>query len=228
MATCRQIVNSSLRKLGRLGAGREPRVADQTDTLAALQGLYSSWIAAGTFGRILDIVPTGTVYTASGNERIYRMTPDTLSVELPELVSNASGSDYGHARTGYYGTIITITTDGDTTIVDVQASQPVGCVTMPRDGSVVIISDRIGGQTAAWIYDGTIKRWQDTNAIQLDDEAPRSIADPEGLSALLALEMADTFGAEVGAGTMRQATRFNVALAQRFGMRREAVPGVYC
>lgn len=227
MPTCRQIVNSSLRKLGRLAAGREPRTADQTDTLAALQGLYSSWIAAGTFGRILDVVPTGSVYTASGNERIYRLAPETLTVELPELVSAEVSTDYGHARTGYYGTIITITTDGDTTIVDVQASQPIGCVTMPRDGSVVIISDKVGGQTSAWIYDGTIKRWQDTYTLQLDDEAPRSAADPEGLSALLALEIADTFGAEVGAGTMRQATRFNVALAQRFGMRREAAVGVY-
>lgn len=221
-------MNSALRKLGRLGAGREPRVADQTDTLAALQGLYGSWIAAGTFGRVLDVVPTGTTYTAYGNERIYRTSAETLTVELPELVSNESGSDYGHSRTGYYGTVITVTTVGDETIIDVAASQPVGCVAPPRDGAVVMISDQVGGQTAAWIYDGTIKRWQATHILQLDNEAPRSTADPEGLSALLAMEVADMFGAEIGAGTVRQANRFNVALAQRFGMRAEPVAGVYC
>ena len=228
MATCRHIVNSALRKLGRLGAGREPRVADQTDTLAALQGLYGSWIAAGTLGRVLDVVPTGTTYTASGNERIYRTSPATLTVELPELLSNERIGDYGHERPAYYGSVITITTVDGITTVDVRASQPVGCVTPPRDGAVVMISDQVGGQTSAWIYDGTIKRWQATHTLQLDNEAPRSAADPEGLSALLALEVADTFGAEVGAGTMRQANRFNVALAQRFGMRAEHIQGVYC
>lgn len=227
MATARAIVNGALRKLGRLGAGREPRIPDQTDTLAALQALYGAWIAAGAFGRILDVVPNGTNYIARGNERILRTSADTLSVTLPELVSDAGFSDYGWDRRGYYGTVITITTQGSDTIVDVQSAQPIGCVEPPRDGSVVIITDLEGGETGTWIYDGTIKRWQAVHLLQLDSEAPRSFADPEGLSATLALEVADTFGAEVGAATQRQAARFQAAMTQRFGMRREPVMGVY-
>lgn len=221
-------MNSALRKLGRLGAGREPRTADQTDTLAALQGLYGSWIAAGAFGRLDDVVPTGSVYTASGNQRIYRQSPETLAVELPELVSAESLGDYGHSRTGYYGTVITITEDAGATIIDVQASQPVGCVSVPRDGAPVVITDQNTGMTAGWLYDGTIKRWERLDMLQLDQQAPRSIADPEGLAAMLALEMADTFGADVGPATQRQAARFQTAMTHRYGMRRETSAGVYC
>lgn len=228
MATCRAIVNGALRKLGRLGAGREPRTADTTDALAALQGLYGSWIASGASCRLEDVVPTGTTYTARGGERIIRTSESELSVSLPEFVSNEWVSDYGHDHRGYYGTIITVSTVGNETIIDVQAAQPMGCITPPRDGSPVVITDRDGGQTASWLYDGTIKRWQRLDALQLDQEAPRSAADPEGLSAHLALEIADTFGAEVGPTTLRQASRFQVAMTQRFGMRRQAVPGVYC
>lgn len=227
MATCRLIVNSALRKLGRLGAGREPRVADQTDVLAALQGLYGSWVVAGSFGRVQDIVPTGTNYMASGGERILRESADTLVVTLPELVSDEGGSDYGRRGGRYYGTVITIGMVGADTVVTVEPSQPIGYALPPRDGAVVIITDRVGGNTQTWIYDGQIKRWQSIDSLQLDDEAPRSASDPEGLSAMLALEVADMFGAEAGPTTQRQAGRYQVALTQRFGMRREPVPGVY-
>jgi len=228
VATCRHIVNSALRKIGRLAAGREPRVADQTDVLAALQGLYGSWIASGAFGRMNDIVPTGTVYTASGNERIYRASLTTLTVELPELVSSASYGDYGRARTGYYGTKITVTEVGDIVTVDVQASQPVGCVEPPRDGAPVIITDENTGISAIWLYDGTTKRWDRVDSLQLDNEAPRSAADPEGLAATLAAEIVDDFGAEVGVATLRQLNRYQAAMTHRYGMRRETAAGVYC
>jgi hypothetical protein len=227
VTTCRAVVNNALRKLGRLGGGREPRTADATDALAALQGLYGSWIAAGAFGRLEDVVPQGTVYTASGCERIIRRADTPLTIELPELVSEASYRDYGRERRGYYGTVITVTTVDQQTIVDVQAAQPMGCVVPPRDGSPVVITDEAGGQTAAWLYDGTIKKWEALDTLQMDNEAPRSAADPEGLAAMLALELADVFGVEVGPATARQASRYQSAMTLRFGMRRQAVPGVY-
>ncbi|HEX8414727.1 MAG TPA: hypothetical protein VF637_12705, partial [Sphingomicrobium sp.] len=99
MAAVRLITNNALRKLGRLGAGREPRVADSTEALAALQGLYGSWIASGAFGRLEDVIPTGETYTASGCERIIR-TGTELEVVLPEFVSETSFSDYGVPRRG--------------------------------------------------------------------------------------------------------------------------------
>ncbi|MCW2763387.1 MAG: hypothetical protein JWR85_3588 [Marmoricola sp.] len=229
MALCRVIVNSALRKLGRLGAGREPRTADAADTLEALRGMYSSWIASGALGRLQDVVPTGTNYTAMGGDRIYRQSAATLSVTLPELVSEASGGDYGdgHRAARYYGTIVTISTVGGVVTVDVQPAQPIGYATPPRDGAPVVISDAIGGQTLSWIYDGTAKQWQPIKDLRLEDDAPRSSADPEGLAAMLALEVADKFGIDVSPFTMRAAARFQTALTSRLGMRREAVAGNY-
>lgn len=227
MATCRLIVNSALRKIGRLGAGREPRVADQTDVLAALQELYGSWIAAGSFGRLQDVVPTGTNYSAIGGERILRESAATMVVTLPYLVSMETGTDYGQPGSRYYGTKVTIETVGTDTVVTVEPSQPIGYALPPRDGAAVVISDSIGGVTQTWLYDGHIKHWQQVEGLQLDDQAPRSASDPEGLSALLAMEIGDIFGAEIGATTQRQAARYQVAMTQRFGMRREPVPGVY-
>lgn len=229
MASCRHIVNGALRKLGKLGAGREPRLADATDTLSALQSLYGAWIAGGAFGRLHDVVPTGTTYTAAGNERIVRDSAATLTVVLPELVSDGWVEDYGRPNCRYYGTVITIDQVGDEVTVTVTPGQPVGNnTTTPRDGAPVIISDRIGGQVLTWLYDGTVKRWQAIDGLTLDDDAPRSHADPEGLSACVAMEMADTFGEELGATTIRQANRFQAAMTQAFGMRREQVQGVYC
>lgn len=207
MATCRYIVNSALRKIGRLGAGREPRVADQTDTLAALQGLYCSWIVSGAFGRLTDVVPL-TDYVARENERIIR-DPALVTVTLPDMVPTyAVPRPYGEERAWNAGV------DGST--------RP------PRDTSVVQIKDTVGGEVATWIYDGTQREWVKLEALQLDSQAPRSGDDPEGLSAALALEIADTFGAEVGAGTMRQVNRFLVNLTHRYSTPRQAAVGVYC
>lgn len=221
MVDVRSTVNLALRKIGRLAAGREPRQADQTDALAALQGMYSAWIAAGAFGRLNDVVPTGSTYVAYGNERIYRESVATLSVTLPVLVSDEWYSDYGWDRRGYYGTTITVDTVGGNTVVTVEAAQPQSYARPPRDGAPVVISDQNGGETASWLYDATIHRWQNVTLLQLDDEAPRSAADPQGLAACLALEIADQFGAEVTPATMRQAQRFQAAMTVRYGMRRE-------
>lgn len=229
MATARQITNSALRKIGRLGGGREPRLSDQTDVLAALQGIYTSWIASGAFGRLTDVVPTGTSYVARGNERILRTSEAQMSVTLPELVSDGWVEDYGRPRQGYYGTVITVDTDETTGVVtvDVQPGQPISSAQTPRDGWAVVIADREGGQVGSWLYDGTAKRWERLDLLQLDSQAPRSLADPEGLSAVLALEIADTFGAEVGPTTQMQAARFKQAMTHRYGMRREPVCGSY-
>lgn len=227
MATARFITNLALRKLGVLGAGREARPVDATDTLAALQGLYTGWIAVGAFGRLYDRVPVGTQFVAQGHERIMRESPDTLDVILPELVSEGRFNDYGRTRTGYYGTVITITTTAGETVVDVKPGQPIGYVQPPRDGSPVVISDSISGNTATWLYDGTIKKWEQIELLQLDDEAPRSVADPQGLAACLAMEIADQYGNDISDVTARQAARYQMAITSRFGMRRDEVAGSY-
>jgi hypothetical protein len=228
VATCRQITNLALRKMGRLGAGRDARTVDATDALEALQSMYVSWIGSGASGRLCDITPTGTSYVARGNERIWRQDSTTLDVTLPELVSYEAKCDFGQERVGYYGTVVTIETIGGETVVTVDAAQPIAQYAVtPRDLSAVVISDAVGGVTSSWLYDGHIKKWEQIDQLQLDGESPRSTADREGLAALLALELADSYGVDIGPATVRQANRYSVAMTSRYGMRREATAGVY-
>lgn len=228
MATVRHVTNLALRKLGVLGGGRDARPTDAADALAGLQGLYQSWIASGAFGRLYDRVPQGTQYVARGNERIMRRAGDDIEIILPEFVSDGIVPDYGRElRSGYYGTIISITAQGNDTVVDIRPSQPIGCVQSPRDGSVVIITDEATGNVLTSIYDGTLKKWEQIESLQQDDEAPRSTADASGLASCLAVEIADQFGAELSEVTVSQAARFRMQMTHRYGMRRESVMGVY-
>lgn len=209
MATCRRVVNTALRKLGRLGAGREPRPADTAECLAALQGLYTTWIDAGVFGRLGDVTPLSD-YAAGENQRIVRKAGVTIT--LPERYGTDSAPrTYSEERTFY-------PSEG----VD-------GNWRSPRNGAVVQIVDTAGsGLTRSYVYDRTRLQWVEIEALQLDDEAPMSAGDSEGLAAALAIEVSDTFGAEVGAGTALQATRFKYNLATNPSMPRREVQGVYC
>lgn len=204
MATCRLIVNKALRKIGRLGAGREPRVADQTDALAALQGLYGSWVTAGAFGRLEDVIPLADC-VAGENQRIIR-NASVITVTLPEFVPGyCDPRPYGRERI-----------NGDD-----RSARP------PRDGAVIQLKDTNGGQVETHIYDGTLRGWARVDRLQLDDEAPRSAADPEGLSAALALELADDFGAEIGPTTTGQARRYIGAMTHSFSTPRATARGAY-
>lgn len=208
MATCRHVVNGALRKLGRLGGGREPRTADATDALAALQGLYLSWIASGAFGRLRDVIADADI-TATENCRIIR-DETVVTVTLPEYVpAYCVPLPYG----ALWPYAVLNGTDG--------VNRP------PRDGAVVQIKDTVGGQVASYVYDGTLREWVKIEALQMDNEAPRSATDPEGLSATLAMELADTFGADIGPTTLRQAARFTTALINNPSAPRREAAGVY-
>lgn len=208
MATCRWIVNTALRKIGRLAAGREPRTADATDTLAALQGLYGSWIAAGAFGRLTDVIPTADM-TAAENQRIIR-DEDVIDVTLPEYVP-------AYSIPLPYGALWPAVTQP----ID-YANRP------PRDGSVVQIKDTVGGNVQTWIYDSTLREWTVIELLQLDSEAPRSRTDPQGLAACLAVAVADMFAAEVPQTTAMQAAAYQTAMTHRYSAPRREAVGVYC
>jgi hypothetical protein len=91
----------------------------------------------------------------------------------------------------------------------------------------VVISDAFSGETVEYVYDGSQRLWQAINALALDDNAPLSVRDPEGLKACLAMQLADEFGAEAGPSTQRQAAIFQTGLTHRYSSPREAVSGVY-
>ncbi len=82
---CRLTVNSALRKLGVLAAGREARSVDLDDGFDALKGMYRQLITNGAFGKLRDVIPVAD-YTACGNERIFRNTEDVVSITLPETI----------------------------------------------------------------------------------------------------------------------------------------------
>ena len=201
MASCRDIVNGSLRKIGKLAGGREPRTQDASDALEALRGLYRQLINSGAFGRLRDVVPTGAEYIAGENERIFRNSDATLEITLPEMVRRDDPS-----RPLPYD--------------EEDATYPNGLVDNgmrpPRDCSVVVISDAFTAQTVEYIYDGQQKLWTPLDGLELDGAAPLSARDPEGLKAFLAMQIVDEFGGQLGEMTMRMGLNFQTALITRF------------
>lgn len=220
MATCRFIVNTALRKLGVAGGGRDARPSDAADTLAALQGLYASWITAGAFGRLYDVTADGDHYARPG-QHVLRMSG---SVFLP-----------GHEcawryRDGYLEEV----TDNDGEAILDDAGNPILSeqeVTWrpppappPHDCAVVVVTDEEGGKTVQFIFDGAVKQWREPHLLTLDEEAPLSARDPQGLAAELAVTVSDQFGSDVQAATIRAARAYRTALTHRYNSpRREAV-----
>lgn len=243
MATCRQTVNLALRKLGRLAAGREPRQADAQDALDALRSLYTAWIVGGAFGRLRDVCPTGGEYVASGNERVFRTSSSTFTVKLPEVIGNGYQSTYlplvtqvedGTTVTVDYNinqshyTSVIIDDQGEFVVIDLaDGGSSLNCCTPPRDGAPVVVSDSVCGNTLSFLYDGSIKKWQGVDSLDLDSEAPRSVMDPQGLASCLAVEISDQFGVDPPAATQLQAARFKMAMTSRFSMPRSQAVGVY-
>jgi len=217
----RDIVNGALRKLGRLGGGREPRLADQQDTLSALVGLYRSMIASGAFGRVHDLIATGATYTATPNTRIYRREEEVGQIVLPSVVDRGWWGVWDCWDRSFNSHVY------DDLVLDVNYVAPACGITTPRDGSVVIINDACSGLTRDFLYDGATQKWQMIDGMALDAEAPRSHADPQGLMAVLAMEVADQFGADLSPMILQQAARYKTAAISRFGMERQPTAGVY-
>jgi hypothetical protein len=201
---CRLIANGALRKLGILAAGREARPVDLNDAFDALKGLYKQLITNGAFGRLVDVIPVAD-YTAFENERIFRNNENVVSITLPETLLNWE----------YWG---------DWWIFGRYPYEPVPPATnainlnvrTPRDCAVVSIIDKFTGLEADFIYDGQRKQWTGISALDLDDDAPLSSRDPQGLMALLAAQISDEYGRELGGATQRLAGNFQSGLTNRF------------
>ncbi len=104
MATCRDIITRSMRQLGILSIGREPKATEADYALGALQSLYDEWIASGLFGRLTDVYKDAD-YTAKEYERV-TMAAGTLTI--PETLE----TDTGDYRAPYqYAVIIGIEAD---------------------------------------------------------------------------------------------------------------------
>jgi hypothetical protein len=211
MASVRDTVSGALRKCGVLGAGREPRLADQQDAFSSLQGLYRQWINNGTFGRLHDVIPLSD-YTARPGQRVFRNNAAVTQITLPETL----------ARTWWDCCACELHYD-----TELYQSSTMWDAQTPMDCGVVVISDAFTGQTVDFVYDGHIKKWTALHNLTLDSEAPLSWRDPKGLEAALATQIADEYGRELGPLTMRMAGIYQSALAQRFSSPAQSACGVY-
>lgn len=209
MPSARIVVNGALRKIGILAAGREARTSDAADALEALNGLYAWLITSGAFGRLRDVIPTAD-YTACGNERIYRMLP-TITITLPDTVP---------ADWNWY-------CDGWGPYPPLYANSLLTNQAPPRDCAVVAITDQVVGTSETWINDAFLRQWQAVGDIGLDDPAPLSARDPQGLQSLLASRIADQFGGDLPQMTALQASQMVQGLTARFASPASISPGVY-
>ena len=70
-------------------------------------------------------------------------------------------------------------------------------------------------------------QWVDIDSLDLNSEAALIQFGQSGLSAVLAIEVADSFNAQVGAGTARTASRFMAAMRAKRGTANPRATAVY-
>lgn len=215
MPSSRSVINSALRKIGVLAAGREARPNDANDALGSMQSMYMGLINSGAFGRLRDVIPIAD-YTACENERVFRQNDGCTQVILPETipVDPFCNVGYWNYETDPWGPLVTNATNYQ--------------VRPPRDCAVIVINDAFAKTTTTFVYDGAVKLWRTLDGIGLDDPAPLADRDPDGFASLLAMSMVDEFGGDMPASTTRSALAFQTSLTARFSAPRTEGCGVYC
>lgn len=204
--TVRDTCTKAFKKLGVLRAGGEMRTADAEDARVSLQSFYMECISKGTFGRVYDVVlsQAGTV-TAGGNQHFSVTTDDAVTVDLPSTLPACHWDTWRPCRD--YGWGLNVPVGGDPNVV------------VPRDLSVVMVTDQFGAGRATYVYDGTVQRWMRIDTLALNDEAPLSARGFEGLASVLAMRLSDEYGESLmTTGTIRAANAYKLALVSRLGV----------
>ena len=189
--TVRDVGTLALRKLGVLRSGGEPSAADAEAARQSLESLYSEWITQGTFGRVYNVAITKSGSVTPGHSMHVNVTTDEeVSIDLPATMQR----DFWSTWRGDLG------------------------LNVPRDKSVVIVTDQFGAGRATYVYDGTVQRWMRTDTIKLSDEAPLSARGIDGLASVLAIRLTEQFGSELASPqTLRSANSYRTALVCNFG-----------
>lgn len=236
MATVRSVINGALRKLGIVGGTGRRSATNQefADCLAILASVYRTLITGGAFGRMRDVVPRGD-YVAGENQRVFRRYNEQQEILLPDLVSWCGT----HGYTGCVEPIERFPTGPLVPSCD-YGRKPYGIHDLNdrrtiRDGSVVTLVDEFTGDILEAIYDGQRKVWFTLSDLDLNEEldeandwsvkrltdvldqtAPLSHRDLNGLTCLLATLLADDFAAEVPQMVMQQANQFKHSLVANY------------
>lgn len=86
----------------------------------------------------------------------------------------------------------------------------------PRNRAVVVVVDPQAETTETHLYDASAGGWVALHDLALDDEAPLSNRDLDGLACCLAEALAEEYGAEIGPYTRRRAALFRSALSNSY------------
>ena len=204
-STVREVGNLALRKLGIVRSGGTASASEMQDCLEALSSLYQSWIDGGAFGRVRNVpVSRGGSLTTGVNQHLNVLTEDELDLSLPSIVPYDYWDTYMPSRD--YGWGLNVPFGGD----DGQNVTP--------DKSVILITDQFGSGRATYVYDGTVQRWMNVSDLTLDNEAPLSARNLDGLASVLAVRVVDQFGdTNLSQLTMRSANKYQLALVTSFG-----------
>lgn len=206
MKTVRDIGTLALRKLGVLRSGGEMKAADAQECLDSLTSFYNECIGMGTFGRVWNVpISTAGTITSGANQHINVLTEDAVTVDLPTTLPACHWDTWRPCRD--YGWGLNVPLGGDTGL------------NVPRDKSVVMVTDQFGAGRATYIYDGTVQRWMRVDTLALTDEAPLSARGADGLAAVLAMRLVDQFGDALASQmTLQAANRYRTALVTNFGV----------
>lgn len=204
--TCRDICTRTGRKLGLLRSGGELKAADAADMLASLQSWYMESVTGGAFGRVTDIsISIAGDVTAGGGQHINILTEGTVTVDLPASVAPCYWDTWRPCRDYGWGLSVPFGNDSN--------------VTVPRDKAVVMVTNQYTEERATYVYDGTIQRWLRIDTLTLNNEAPLSARNPEGLAALLAMRVADEFGENtLSQLTVMAANKYKLAIVSNYGV----------
>lgn len=205
MATTRDICTMALRKLGVLRAGGEMKAADAEDARVSLQSFYMECITGGAFGRVFNVVMSapGDV-TASGNQHFNVTTDEEVNIDLPSTLPANHWETWRPCRD--YGWGLNIPVGADQNVV------------MPKDKSVVMVTDQFGEGRATYVYDGTIQRWMRIDTLALTDEAPLSARSVDGLAAVMAVRLVDYFGDSLmSPATVQAARQYRLKMVTNYG-----------
>jgi len=181
-----------MRRLGVLAGGQLPRDTESADALESLKGIYRRLISEGVCGPLKDVAPTTANYKAGENERIYRNSITTTSIDFPDQVSDGCG--------GYR---------------------------LPRDASVISITDEFSNTTLDYIYEAGTRTWVPLDGLTLTSPALFARRDPNGLACMLAIELADEYGQQPSEIIARNAARWQMTLTYNWAQEDAPTRGVY-
>ena len=105
--------------------------------------------------------------------------------------------------------------------------QTCGGVQMPRDLALAELADETTNEPRRYLYDARRAAWQRIDSLTLDDFCPLSSRSAEGVAAVVAMAIADEFGAQPSELIIRDAGAFRFDLSVKPGEPRRTVTAEY-